>query len=114
MVYPMNSNAPHPELSAYWMPFTANRDFKAAPRMLVSAAGMYYRDAQGNPVLDGTAGLWCVPLGHAPPKIVAAVQKSVPELDYAPSFQMGHPSAFELAERLKQYTGNRFDHVFFT
>jgi len=101
-------------LSAYWMPFTANRNFKAAPRMLVSADGMYYRDDAGNPILDGTAGLWCVPLGHAHPKIVSAVQKSVATLDYAPSFQLGHPSAFELAERLKAYTGNRFSNVFYT
>ena len=102
------------DLSAYWMPFTANRDFKASPRMLVSAQGMYYRDIDGNTVLDGTAGLWCVPLGHAQPKIVAAVQQSVATLDYAPSFQMGHPSAFELADRLKRYTGGRFPHIFYT
>ena len=102
------------DLAAYWMPFTANRDFKASPRMLVSAEGMYYRDIDGNTVLDGTAGLWCVPLGHAQPKIVAAVQNSVATLDYAPSFQMGHPTAFELAERLKQYTGGRFPHIFYT
>jgi beta-alanine--pyruvate transaminase len=105
----------HPSsLSAYWMPFTANRNFKAAPRMLVSAEGMHYRDDAGNAILDGTAGLWCVPLGHAHPKIVSAVQKSVATLDYAPSFQLGHPSAFELAERLKAYTGNRFANVFYT
>jgi beta-alanine--pyruvate transaminase len=105
----------HPSsLSAYWMPFTANRNFKTAPRMLVSAEGMHYRDDAGNAILDGTAGLWCVPLGHAHPKIVSAVQKSVATLDYAPSFQLGHPSAFELAERLKAYTGNRFANVFYT
>ncbi|MBC7501623.1 MAG: aspartate aminotransferase family protein [Herminiimonas sp.] len=101
-------------MSAYWMPFTANRDFKAHPRLMVSAEGMYYKDIDGNTVLDGTAGLWCVPLGHAQPKIVAAVQKSVATLDYSPSFQMGHPMAFELAARLKQYTGNRFAHIFYT
>lgn len=102
------------DLSAYWMPFTANRDFKASPRMMVSAQGMYYRDVDGNTVLDGTAGLWCVPLGHAQPRIVAAVQQSVATLDYAPSFQMGHPSAFELADRLKHHTGGRFPHIFYT
>lgn len=102
------------DLSAYWMPYTANRNFKANPRMLVSAEGMYYRDDRGNPVLDGTAGLWCVPLGHARPRIVAAVQKAVATLDYAPSFQLGHPTAFALAERLKQYTGGRFSQVFYT
>ncbi|WP_136418401.1 aspartate aminotransferase family protein [Herbaspirillum sp. ST 5-3] len=102
------------DMSAYWMPFTANRDFKASPRLLVSAEGMYYRDVAGNTVLDGTAGLWCVPVGHAQPKIVKAVQEMIATLDYAPSFQMGHPAAFELAERLKQYTGGRFSQVFYT
>jgi beta-alanine--pyruvate transaminase len=96
------------------MPFTANRDFKANPRLLASAEGMYYRDAAGNAILDGTAGLWCVPLGHAQPKIVKAVQNMIATLDYAPSFQLGHPAAFELAERLKQYTGGRFSQVFYT
>jgi len=110
----MNKPLSASELSAYWMPYTANRNFKASPRMLVSAEGMYYRDDAGNAILDGTAGLWCVPLGHAQPKIVSAVQKAVATLDYAPSFQLGHPMAFELAERLKQYTGNRFSQVFYT
>src|SRR5450830_471562 len=99
----MNKPLSASELSAYWMPYTANRDFKAQPRMLVSAEGMYYRDDAGNAILDGTAGLWCVPLGHAQPKIVDAVQKMVARLDYAPSFQIGHPAAFELAERLKKF-----------
>lgn len=102
------------DLSAYWMPFTANRDFKENPRMLVSAKGMYYQDDHGNQILDGTAGLWCVPLGHGQPRIVKAVQDMVATLDYAPSFQMGHPSAFALAERLKEYTGNRYGQVFYT
>lgn len=110
----MNKPLSAAELSAYWMPYTANRNFKASPRMLVSAEGMYYRDDAGNAILDGTAGLWCVPLGHAQPKIVSAVQKAVATLDYAPSFQLGHPSAFELAERLKQYTGGRYSQVFYT
>jgi beta-alanine--pyruvate transaminase len=101
-------------LSAYWMPYTANRDFKADPRMLVSAQGMYYRDDKGNAILDGAAGLWCVPLGHGQPRIVSAVQNAVARLDYAPSFQLGHPDAFRLAERLKQYTGNRYSQAFFT
>ena len=102
------------DLSAYWMPFTANRDYKAAPRMLVSADGMYYTDIDGRRILDGTAGLWCVPLGHAQIKVVRAVQEMVAKLDYAPSFQLGHPSAFEFAERLKKYTAHRFSQVFYT
>jgi beta-alanine--pyruvate transaminase len=75
---------------------------------------MYYRDVDGNQVLDGTAGLWCVPCGHAQPRIVAAVREMVGQLDFAPTFQMGHPSAFDLAERLMDYTGGKFGHVFYT
>ncbi len=101
-------------LSAWWMPFTANRDFKAAPRMLVSAEGMHYRTADGRTVLDGAAGLWCVNAGHAQPRIVHAIVNSAQTLDFAPSFQMGHPSAFELAERLVDLTDRRFSQVFYT
>jgi beta-alanine--pyruvate transaminase len=105
----------HPlSMSAFWMPFTNNRDFKAHPRLLASAEGMYYTDVDGRQVLDGTAGLWCVPCGHAAPRIVAAVREMVGRLDFAPTFQMGHPAAFELAERLIDYTGGKFGHVFYT
>jgi beta-alanine--pyruvate transaminase len=75
---------------------------------------MYYKDVDGNQVLDGTAGLWCVPCGHAQPKIVAAVREMIGQLDFAPTFQMGHPAAFDLAESLMEYTGNKFGHVFYT
>ena len=101
-------------MSAYWMPFTANRDFKANPRLMVSAHGMYYTDVDGNQILDGTAGLWCVPLGHGQPKLVKAVQDMIGQLDYSPSFQMAHPAAFLLAERLMRYTNNKFGQVFYT
>ncbi|TFW34171.1 aspartate aminotransferase family protein [Massilia horti] len=101
-------------MSSFWMPFTNNRDFKTQPRLLVSAEGMYYKDVDGNQVLDGTAGLWCVNCGHAQPKIVAAVSEMVGTLDFAPTFQMGHPVAFELAEQLMEYTGHKFGHVFYT
>ncbi|MFL6710159.1 MAG: aspartate aminotransferase family protein [Massilia sp.] len=101
-------------MSAFWMPFTNNRDFKAHPRLLVSADGMYYKDVDGNCVLDGTAGLWCVPCGHNQPKIVAAVREMIGQLDFAPTFQMGHPAAFDLAEQLMEYTGHKFGHVFYT
>src|SRR6185312_5532594 len=90
-------------LEAFWMPFTANRQFKKAPRMLVGAEGMYYRSADGRKVLDATAGLWCCNAGHRRQKIVDAVGAQVKELDYAPAFQMGHPKAFELAARLVTY-----------
>jgi beta-alanine--pyruvate transaminase len=109
----MNESKPQ-SMSSFWMPFTNNRDFKANPRLLVSAEGMYYKDVDGNAVLDGAAGLWCVPCGHAQPKIVAAVSEMVGQLDFAPTFQMGHPAAFDLAEQLMEYTGNKFGHVFYT
>ena len=101
-------------LEAFWMPFTANRQFKKAPRMLVGAEGMYYRDADGREILDGTSGLWCVNAGHARPKIVEAIAAQAKKLDYAPAFQMGHPGAFELAARLVTYMPPGIDHVFFT
>jgi len=101
-------------MDAYWMPFTANRQFKQDPRMIASAKGMYYTTTDGRQVLDGTAGLWCVNAGHAAPRIVEAVQKQVVELDYAPAFQMGHPKAFELAARLADLAPGDLNHVFFT
>jgi len=100
--------------SAFWMPYTANRQFKAAPRLLVRAEGMYYWTADGRQVLDGQAGLWCVNAGHCRPKIVAAVQKQVAEMDFAPTFNMGHPIAFEFADRLARIAPERFSRVFFT
>ena len=109
----MNESRPK-SMSAFWMPFTNNRDFKVDPRLLVSAEGMYYKDVDGNHILDGTAGLWCVPCGHAQPRIVNAVREMIGQLDFAPTFQMGHPAAFDLAEQLMDYTGHKFGHVFYT
>ncbi|HXH02668.1 MAG TPA: aspartate aminotransferase family protein [Candidatus Competibacteraceae bacterium] len=102
------------DLNALWMPFTANRQFKAHPRMLVAAEGMYYTSGDGRKILDGTAGLWCVNAGHRHPKIVEAVQRQVATLDYAPAFQMGHPDAFRLATRLAEMLPGDLDHVFYT
>jgi len=102
-----------PELEAFWMPFTANRQFKAAPRIMVSAKDMHYTTEDGRQVLDGTAGLWCVNAGHGREAIANAVQKQVMTLDYAPAFQMGHPGVFELADRLVKLAPSGFDHVFF-
>ncbi|MBF9047539.1 aminotransferase class III-fold pyridoxal phosphate-dependent enzyme [Rhodobacterales bacterium LSUCC0031] len=102
------------DLSAFWMPFTANRQFKKAPRMLVGADRMHYRTADGRQVLDGVAGLWCCNAGHNRPKIVEAIRSQVGELDYAPAFQMGHPKAFELANRLRDMAPAPMEHVFFT
>jgi beta-alanine--pyruvate transaminase len=101
------------ELEACWMPFTANRQFKARPRLLVAADGMYYTSADGRRILDATAGLWCVNAGHCRRPIVAAVQAQVARLDYATAFQMGHPAEFELATRLAALAPGDLDHVFF-
>jgi beta-alanine--pyruvate transaminase len=101
------------DLETYWMPFTANRQFKANPRLLVAADGMHYTSADGRQVLDGTAGLWCVNAGHRRPQITEAVRAQLDTLDYAPSFQIAHPLAFELASRLGAMLDG-YDHVFFT
>ena len=102
------------DLRAFWMPYTANRQFKEAPRMLVAANGMYYTSADGRQILDGTAGLWCCNAGHAQPRIIEAIAKQAAELDYAPAFQMGHPKAFELANRIIDISPPGMEHVFFT
>ncbi|URI06836.1 aspartate aminotransferase family protein [Aquincola tertiaricarbonis] len=102
------------ELDAYWMPFTANRQFKKAPRLLAQAQGMFYKTPEGREVLDGVAGLWCVNAGHARPKIVQAIADQAAEMDFAPPFQMGHPKAFELAERLVKLTPPELTKVFYT
>jgi beta-alanine--pyruvate transaminase len=101
------------ELEAFWMPFTANRQFKAKPRLLAKAEHMHYWTDDGRKILDGTAGLWCVNAGHARREIAEAVHRQLQTLDYAPVFQMGHPAAFELANRLVRLTPG-LDHVFFT
>ncbi len=102
------------KLDAYWMPFTANRQFKAAPRLISGAAGMHFSTPEGRQVLDAVAGLWCVNAGHGRPRITEAIQKQAAELDFAPPFQMGHPKVFELAERLVELTPAGLDKVFFT
>ncbi|MBL8555320.1 MAG: aspartate aminotransferase family protein [Phenylobacterium sp.] len=101
------------DMSAFWMPFTANRQFKAAPRMVVSASGMYYRSDDGREILDGTAGLWCVNAGHGRPEIAAAVNHQLMSLDYASSFNAGHPLAFDFASRLAKVAPPGLDRVFF-
>ncbi len=101
-------------LEPYWIPFTPNRQFKANPRLLVEAKDMHYTTTEGRPVLDGTAGLWCVNAGHCRPKIVAAIKAQAEKLDYATAFQMSHPGAFEFAARLAAMMPGDLDHVFFT
>ncbi|MCB1554039.1 MAG: aspartate aminotransferase family protein [Xanthomonadales bacterium] len=100
--------------AAFWMPFTANRQFRQRPRMLVSAEGMFYRTDDGRSVLDATAGLWCCNAGHARRRIVDAIASQAATLDFAPTFQMGHPLAFEFAERLAALAPDPLKHVFFT
>jgi len=102
------------QLDAYWLPYSANRQFKADPRVIVGAEGSYYIDADGRRVFDGLSGLWCCGAGHNRPEIAEAVARQLRELDYAPAFQFGHPKAFELAERITQLTPKGLDHVFYT
>ncbi|MCU0902720.1 MAG: aspartate aminotransferase family protein [Tabrizicola sp.] len=109
----LDRNAPN-DLNAFWMPFTANRQFKKNPRMFVAAKDMHYTTADGRQVLDGTAGLWCCNAGHCRPKITEAIQRQAAELDYAPAFQMGHPVAFELANRIIDIAPKGIEHVFYT
>lgn len=103
-----------PSLDHFWMPFTANRQFKAAPRLLASAKGMHFKTPEGRTILDGTAGLWCVNAGHGRERIAQAVERQLMDLDFAPTFQMGHPIAFDFAERLGQIAPGGLDRVFFT
>jgi beta-alanine--pyruvate transaminase len=101
------------DLSAFWMPFTDNRRFKAHPRMFVAAEGMHYTAAAGHKVLDATGGLWCVNAGHGRTKIVEAIRRAAGELDFAPTFQLGHPLAFEAASRLSLVMPEGLDRIFF-
>jgi beta-alanine--pyruvate transaminase len=110
---PPTTSAIRSELEAFWMPFTANRQFKAKPRIMVSAKDMHYTTEDGRQVLDGTAGLWCVNAGHCRTRIVEAVQQQVATLDFAPTFQMGHPGPFAVADRLAKMLPGDLNHVFF-
>jgi beta-alanine--pyruvate transaminase len=118
-IQPDNSGAQElpnwtPDLAAFWMPFTNNRYFKANPRLLASAEGMYYRTPTGRPVLDAVAGLWCVNAGHGRREITAAIQEQAAILDFAPTFQLGHPKAFELSTRLAEIMPHGLDRIFLT
>jgi beta-alanine--pyruvate transaminase len=102
------------DLSQFWMPFTSNREFKAAPRMLVSAKGMHYKSHDGRDILDGSAGLWCVNIGHGHPKVVEAIKAQTETLEFTPSFQFAQPLAFELAQKLAGITPEGMDRIFYT
>jgi beta-alanine--pyruvate transaminase len=112
----MTANAPlqRDEMEAFWMPFTANRQFKANPRMLAKAAGMHYWTPEGRQILDAVAGLWCVNAGHGRKEISEAVSKQIATMEYAPPFQMGHPTAFQLANDVASWLPKDMGHVFFT
>lgn len=105
---------PPPNLEPYWMPFTPNRAFKKAPRIIHSAKGHYYTDSTGRQLLDGFSGLWTSGLGHCHPEIVAAVQEQVARLDYSMAFQVGNDKAFALAEKVVELAPKGFSRVFFT
>jgi beta-alanine--pyruvate transaminase len=102
------------QLDAHWMAFTGNRDFKKDPRIIVSAEGNYYTDANGRKIFDGLSGLWCCGAGHSRPEITEAVSKQIKKLDYAPAFQFGHPKAFELAEKIVEFMPKGINRVFYT
>ncbi len=101
-------------LESHWMPYTANRNFKAQPRMMVSAQGAYYTDNHGRKILDGLSGLWCCGLGHGRTEITEAVSRQIGTMDYSPAFQFGHPLSFELANKIRALTPDGLDYVFFT
>ena len=110
----MNVIPPIPNsLEQHWMPFTANRHFKANPRILTGAEGMYYTTDHGDKVIDGSAGLFCVAAGHGRPEIAEAVNEALTKMDYVPPFQFGHPASFEVARRIAAVTPGDLDHVFF-
>ena len=109
----MSTTTSELDLQTYWMPFTANRQFKNDPRLVESAEGVYYRSRDGRRLIDGIAGMWCVNAGHGRAEIVEAVQRQVAEMDYATSFQMGHPAAFELAAELSAILPGDLGHPFF-
>jgi beta-alanine--pyruvate transaminase len=115
---PVISTSPYPQdagfLESHWMPYTGNRNFKANPRMMVSAKGAYYTDASGRKIFDGLSGLWTCGLGHCRPEITEAVARQIGTMDYSPAFQYGHPLSFELANKIRELTPEGLDYVFFT
>jgi beta-alanine--pyruvate transaminase len=101
-------------LSAHWMPFSGNRDFKSNPRLITAASGNYYTTHDGRRIFDGLSGLWCTGLGHGRREIVDAVARQASALDYSPAFQFGHPLSFELANRIVERMPEGLNRVFFT
>ncbi len=110
----MSSQANRPDMSNLWMPFTANRQFKSHPRLLAKAKGMYYTSVDGDQILDATSGLWCVNAGHGRQEIIDAISRQAAELDYAPSFQIGHEDSFRAATAVAGCMPEGMDRIFFT
>ncbi|KGJ92539.1 aspartate aminotransferase family protein [Colwellia psychrerythraea] len=114
----MNNQSNHgisqAQLDAHWMAFTGNREFKKDPRIITSAEGNYYTDADGRKIFDGLSGLWCCGAGHSRPEITEAVSKQIKQLDYAPAFQFSHPKAFQLAEKIVEFMPKGINRVFYT
>ena len=113
-VYEAQATVRPDAMDAFWMPFSANRQFKKNPRLLASAQGMHYKTPEGREILDGTGGLWCCNAGHGRARIIEAVSRQIATMDFAPTFQMGHPLPFVLAERLAAIAPDSLNHVFFT
>ena len=104
----------HSSRDSFWMPFTPNRTFKAAPKLLVSAKGMHYQTDDGRAILDATSGLWCVNAGHGREEITKAIQDQAQDLDYAPNFNMAHPKAFEFTSKLATILPDGINRIFLT
>jgi len=109
----MSEHITQNQLDSYWMPFTANREFKKDPRIIVAAEGCYFTDADGRQIFDGLSGLWTCGLGHNVPQISEAIAKQTKQLDFSPTFQFGHPKAFQLAERITQFMPEGLNRVFY-
>src|SRR3954467_1741958 len=99
------------DLASYWMPFTPNRAFKKAPRLIARAKDMHYYTPEGRAILDGSAGMWCTNAGHNRDPIVRAIQQQAAELDYPPAFQFATPKSFELGSRVAALAPGDLDHV---
>lgn len=109
----MDTKLTQSQLDAYWMPFTGNRQFKKNPRIIVAADGCYLTDEDGRQIFDGLSGLWTCGLGHNVKRITEAIAAQAKELDFSPTFQFGHPKAFQLAERITEFMPGNLNRVFF-
>lgn len=109
----MNTKLTQSQLDAYWMPFTGNRQFKKDPRIINGADGCYFTDGDGRQIFDGLSGLWTCGLGHNVKPITEAIATQAKELDFSPTFQFGHPKAFQLAEKITEFMPENLNRVFF-